>query len=152
MVEYFRAAPLHPPQASQRQQINNQIEQIDRQIERLYQVLAQQQAVIASMQKKPFHSFDRKYKAALADAMATLGQIRKALVHKEHYENQRGEWNRQTQVYQAWERDPKTVEMHSIAAVLESPQMQQRLTDINQELQQGERTQNYTKHLSGILK
>ena len=140
VVEYFRATPQHPPQASQRQQVNNQIEQIDRQIERLYQVQAQQQAAIASMQKNLFHNFDRKYRTALADAEATLGQISHAISHKKHYENQLSEWDKQEEVYQAWKSDPKTVEMHSIATVLESPQMQQRLTDINLEIQRQDLT------------
>ncbi|MEJ1937290.1 hypothetical protein WDZ92_44415, partial [Nostoc sp. NIES-2111] len=53
---------------------------------------------------------------------------------KQQLEASIGQWEIQVQNHQTWEREQKTIEMKTIADILQSPQLQERLTMIKDEL------------------
>jgi hypothetical protein len=79
---------------------------------------------------------EQKYNEAFANLSHTTKSIEHAIVQKDGCRQQLQEWAKLEQEYQTWSNNPKTAQMQEIASVLKLPQMQERLTQIRQELQQ----------------
>jgi len=140
VADYFKAAPLQPPSLAQRQVAQAEIEVLAAQIDSLWSKYRQQMDLVNQMEKKPFHLWSQKYKAAVAQAKDTMDLISQSVAQKQHKEHQLQQWDKQAEAYQAWEKDPCTIEMSSIAQVLGLPQMQSRFTNIQQEQKRQEQT------------
>jgi hypothetical protein len=95
--------------------------------------------IVNEMEKKPFHLWSQKYEAAVAQVKDTMDLISQSVAQKQQKEQQLQQWDKQAEAYQAWEKDPCTIEMSSIAQVLGLPQMQSR-TNIQQEQKRQEQT------------
>ncbi|WP_250126517.1 hypothetical protein [Chroococcidiopsis sp. CCMEE 29] len=61
-----------------------------------------------------------------------MGLISQSINQKEHKEQQLLQWDKLGEAYQAWEKEPHTVEMRNFVEVFKLPQMQARLTNIQQ--------------------
>lgn len=57
------------------------------------------------------------------------------------------QWSKQGQAYQTWNQEPQTVDMKLLSFGLSSPQIQERIANINQKLQQ--QTQSTRGQTSG---
>ncbi len=129
VVGYFKAAPT-PPTENQKQLIGSEVEQLVAQLHGLWQKYSQQNSKSSSSQGSK--SWDKE---ALAQAQQTLQKIEWLLSQKEQKEKQLQQWQRQEEAHQNWEKTPRTSQMRSLALVLKLPQMQKRLTSIDQSQQ-----------------
>ncbi|MBW4640943.1 MAG: hypothetical protein KME05_22515 [Gloeocapsa sp. UFS-A4-WI-NPMV-4B04] len=72
------------------------------------------------------------------EVQQTTGLINRLITQKEQKEQQLKQLDKLDEVYQAWDKSPQTSQMRSLAQVLNSPLMQERLANINQQRQQQE--------------
>ena len=93
------------------------------------------------MQKNPFRIFNQKYEAALTQVEQATGLISQSISQKDQKENQLKQWDKQERVHQAWEKSPQTIETSNFAKAFKLPQLQERLSNINQGLQQQKQSQ-----------
>jgi len=138
---HFKEAPPSPPAVAERQFVQGKVEQLQAQINHLWQKQTQQAEIVEAMQKNPFRIWNSKYDAAVSQVQATTGLISQSITQKEQKEQQLKQWNKQDEVYQVWDKSPQTSHMRSVASVLNSPPMQERLATINQQRQQQKQVQ-----------
>lgn len=135
VANHFKDAPLTSPAIAERQFVQNEVKQLVSQINKLWQLQAEQVSLVESMQKNPFRIWNGKYDAAVSQVQQTTNLIIQLLTQKEQ---QLQQWEKLDEVHQAWDKSPQTSQMRSLANVLNSPLMQERLANINQLRQQQE--------------
>lgn len=136
ITDYFNSAPSPPPTSAQVQQLQSAIAQLATKIEDLWTQHSQQTSSLNTSGKGIFRAWNQKYFEAVSAASKTLAQISTVLTQKEYKENQLIEWSKTVEVYQTWVNRPQTVAMNKIAEVFRLPQMQERLTNIEQTIQE----------------
>lgn len=136
LVEYFHSRPPRPPSDTNRQLVQSEISKLSSQINDLWMQQASQVQRVEAMQKNPLRAWNKEYDAAIGQLEKTMGLISQSVAQKDQKESQLKEWAQQGEAYQAWEKDPRTNEMRSLALVFKQPQIQQRLIHIQQQLQQ----------------
>jgi hypothetical protein len=141
VADYFTSAPPTPPTVIARQSVQDEVKQLQAQINQLWKFQADQVSLVESMQKNPFRIWNGKYDAAISQVQATTGLISQSITQKDKKEQQLQQWTTQEDVYQAWSNSPQTSQMRSLASVLNSPSMQERLANINQQRQQQKQVQ-----------
>ena len=87
------------------------------------------------MQKNRFRAWDKKYNPALMELQKATKLINQLTTQKTQKDNQIKEWSKQDEIYQAWKHSPYTTQMQTLAEVFAQPQMQERLTQIQRELE-----------------
>ena len=117
---------------AQRQLAQSEILQLTAQIENLWKQHSDKINTVTTASKSIFRTWNQKYKEGVAAAEKPLSHISQALAQKEQKESQLQQWDKQTKAYQAWEKDPYTIEMKKLAKAIELPQIQERLTNIQQ--------------------
>lgn len=132
VVDYFKTEPPRPPSDAQIQLTHSQIKQLVNQIDSLWAKQAEQIDTVSKKEKNPFHAWNHKYQEAVAEVQKTMGLISQSINQKEHKEQQLLQWDKLGEAYQAWEKEPHTVEMRNFVEVFKLPQMQARLTNIQQ--------------------
>jgi len=132
---YFEKSPQQPAEV-QRQGLSQELSRLSTQIEQLWQQHSSSAKVVEQMQKNPFRLWNKKYDEALANLERTTKSIKHAVAQKDVCLQQLQEWAKLEQESQTWLSNPKTAQMQETASVLKLPQMQERLTQIRQELQQ----------------
>lgn len=135
VVEYFQSSPARPPSPALRQLVQSEISELSSQINELWMQQASQLQRVESMQRNLLRAWNKEYYAVTGQLEKTMGLISQSVTQKDQKETQLKEWVQQGEAYQAWEKDPRTNEMRSLALVFKQPQMQQRLMHIQQQLQ-----------------
>ncbi len=133
---YLEALPPQLPAEAQRQTVCQEISRLSTQIEQLWQQHSSLAKVVEQMQKNPFRLWNKKYDEAFANLAHTTKSIEHAIAQKDGCRQQLQEWAKLEQEYRIWSSNPQTAQMREIASVLKLPQMQERLTQIRQELLQ----------------
>ena len=148
VVKHFKAAPLSPPPISKRQLVKNEVQQLINQINDLRQNQVKQINIVESMQKNRFRAWDKKYNPALMELQKATKLINQLTTQKTQKDNKIKEWSKQDEIYQAWKHSPYTTQMRTLAEVFAQPQMQERLTQIQRELEKTSKIifSNYNKH------
>ena len=133
VAEYFQTAPQRPPSVAEQQQVHHQIEQLDQKLEQLQTQQAAQVAQVGQMQNNPLCAWNKNYQDAVLQLQKTVKQIDSTQSQKNQQQSQLQLWAKLAQVRSNWEKEPQTTQVHSIAEVLNLPQMHQRLDRIQQE-------------------
>ncbi|BAY42166.1 hypothetical protein NIES2111_65620 (plasmid) [Nostoc sp. NIES-2111] len=132
--EYFLEPVAQLPPSIDRQAIENQISQLQQQLDSLWMEHAKYEKVIKTMERLPLHEVSNKYNLAVDKQLQTIGIIKELFTQKQQLEASIEQWEIQVQNHQTWKKEQKTIEMKTIADILQSPQLQERLTMIKDEL------------------
>ncbi len=132
--EYFSDSLAQLPPTIDRQAISSQINQLQQQLDSLWIEHAIQEKSIRVMEYFPLHKLSNKYNSALNKQLETIGTIKELFTRKQNLESTIQQWESQVQNHETWEKEQKTLEMKTIADVLKSPPLQERLTNIKEEL------------------
>ncbi|BAZ02848.1 hypothetical protein NIES37_68610 [Tolypothrix tenuis PCC 7101] len=132
--EYFSDSVAQLPPTIDRQAISSQINQLQQQLDSLWIEHAIQEKAIRVMEYFPLHKLSNKYNSALNKQLETIGTIKELFTQKQNLESTIQQWESQVQNHETWEKEQKTLEMKTIADVLKSPILQERLTTIKEEL------------------
>lgn len=136
--ERLKTAPTRPPSQAEVQSTQAEIAQLNTQRENLFMEYSRLNDTINNAGNGFLRNFNREYKQAISAAENVLSQISTVLTQQEQKESQIVKWGKQAQAYRTWENNPKTVQLQKIAQVLQLPQMQERLTNIQQAIGQQE--------------
>ncbi|BAY95699.1 relaxase domain-containing protein (plasmid) [Tolypothrix sp. PCC 7712] len=132
--EYFSDSVAKLPPTIDRQAISSQINQLQQQLDSLWIEHAIQEKAIRVMEYFPLHKLSNKYNSALNKQLETIETIKELFTQKQNLESTIQQWESQVQNHETWEKEQKTLEMKTIADVLKSPPLQERLTNIKEEL------------------
>jgi len=132
---YFAAKPPLPPAYSQRQAGKQEMSQWETRLNQLWQQHSSLANVVEQMQLNPFRLWNKKYNEAFEQLEGTFKSIEHAIAQKDVCHQQLQQWQRIESEHRQWSSSPQTTQMRQIASVLKLPQMQSRLSDIQQELQ-----------------
>lgn len=148
VAKHFKAALPSPPPVTDRQLVKNEVQQLVNQINDLRQNQVKQLTIVESMQKNRFRAWDKKYNYALLKLEKTTKLINQLTTQKTQKHNQIKEWSKQDEIYQAWKHSPYTIQMQTLIEVFAQPQMQKRLSQIQQEIDKMNKIKvnNYNKH------
>ena len=134
MRAYSEAKLPLPPASSQRQAVEQEISQWETQLNQLWQQHSSLANVVEQMQIFPFRLWNQNYNQAFEQLEGTLKSIEHAIAQKDVCHQQLQQWQRIESEHRQWSSSPQTTQMRQIASVLKLPQMQSRLSDIQQEL------------------
>lgn len=132
--EYFADPVAQLPAPIDRQAIENEISQLQPQIDSLWLEHAQQKKVITALERFPLHELSSKYNSTLDQQLQTIGAIKELFTHKQQLSSKIQEYETQLENHQAWEKQQQTIEMKTIAQILNCPELQSRLTSIKDEI------------------
>ncbi|BAY66759.1 mobilization protein TraI-like protein (plasmid) [Calothrix brevissima NIES-22] len=132
--EYFSDSVAQLPPTIDRQAISSQINQLQQQLDSLWIEHAIQEKAIRVMEYFPLHKLSNKYNSALNKQLETIETIKELFTQKQNLESTIQQWESQVKNHETWEKEQKTLEMKTIADVLKSPILQERLTTIKEEL------------------
>ncbi len=129
---YLKNSPSVPPKDTEQQAVKGEVAQLVEQINSLGKQRKEALAAVEAMQKSPLRNWwNGKYDAAVAQVQQTATKLENAIALQQQKATQLEQWSKQAQAYQAWSKEPQTVDMKLIAQGLSSPQIQQRLPAIN---------------------
>lgn len=134
----LKTAPTRPPSQVEVQSTQAEITQLNTQRDILFEEYSRLNNIINSASNGFLRNFNPEYKQAISAAQKILSQINTVLNQHEHKESKIVEWGKQVEAYRAWKTDAKTVQVQKIAQVLQLPQMQERLMNIQHALGQQE--------------
>ncbi|WP_317986633.1 MobF family relaxase [Nostoc sp. MS1] len=132
--EYFADPVAQVPTPIDRQAIENEISQLQPQIDSLWLEHAQQKKVITAMERFPLHELSSKYNLTLDQQLQTIGAIKELFTYKQQLSSKIQEYETQLENHQAWNKQQQTIEMRTIAQILNCPELQSRLTSIKDEI------------------
>lgn len=132
--EYFADPVAQLPAPIDRQAIENEISQLQPQIDSLWLEHAQQKKVITAMERFPLHELSNKYNSTLDQQLQTIGAIKELFTRKQQLCSKIQEYETQLENYHTWDKQQQTIEMKTIAQILNSPELQSRLTLIKDEI------------------
>ncbi|MBD2303439.1 MobF family relaxase [Nostoc sp. FACHB-190] len=132
--EYFSQPVAQKPLPIDRQAIENQINQLQQQINSLWEEHAQQEKIIKSLERLPFHQLSNKYNLVVNQQLQTINTIKELFTQKQQLEASIKDWEIQTQNYQFWDRKQETIDMKVLTLVLQSAPLQEQLSTIKNEL------------------
>ncbi len=139
VVKYFTSTPVQPPPLSEQQIVQAEVDQLFHQITNLWEKHTAQTNEVNRLKNHPLRAWNKEYESALNQVEITLQELAQAVAQKDQKERQLEEWTHQANACSCWEREPRTAEMREIAEVLKLPEMQQRLSNIQQAQQGTER-------------
>lgn len=146
--DYFNTEVSPLVAEADKQFIQSEIDRLAQLINHLWTQQTELEKLIESMRYNPFRIWSKKYSDALAQLQQTLSTIGQSLAQKEQFEQRLIEWSAQEKAHQAWENEPRTLEMKRIAQALKSPHIQERLTSIKLELQWHQQQQQTRRKLA----
>jgi len=132
--EYFSQPVAQVPEPIDRQAIEAEISQIEPQLDNLWILHATQKKAITAMEFIPLHKLTNKYNSTLEQQLQTIETIKELFTHKQQLQSLIQEYETQVENHSDWEKQQETIEMKTIAEVLNSPPLQERLINIKEEL------------------
>lgn len=133
--EYFAQPVAQVPVPIDRQAIESEISQLQPQIDSLWLEHAQQEKAIRIMERFPLHKLSNKYNSTLDQQLQTIGAIKELFTHKQQLELKIQEYETLVENHHSWETEQQTIEMKTMAEILNSPGFQSRLTLIKDEIE-----------------
>ncbi|MDZ7966401.1 MAG: MobF family relaxase [Nostoc sp. DedSLP03] len=133
--EYFAQPVAKVPAPVDRQAIENEISQLGPQIDSLWLEHAIQEKTIRAMEHFPLHKLSNKYNLTLEQQLQTIGTIKELVTYQQHLQSKLQEYETQVENHYSWENQQQTIEMKTMAEILNSPQLQSRLTSILDEIE-----------------
>lgn len=138
---YFANKPPQPPSSAEQLATQQQVEKLQSQIGSLLKLQESQVTLLEAMQKNPLRGWNKKYDKAFNELEQTMQLIQKTIAQKDKKHHQLQVWTKQTETYQAWVSAPQTKQMYQVAEALKLPQIQQRINQIQNKLQQTQQNQ-----------
>ncbi|WP_375491828.1 MobF family relaxase [uncultured Nostoc sp.] len=133
--EYFAVPVAQVPTPIDRQAIESEISQLQPQIDSLWLEHANQEQVIKTMECFPLHKLSNKYNLTLEQQLQTLGTIKELVTYQQQLQSKIQEYEAQIENHLSWEKQQQTIEMKTMAEILNSPQLQSRLTSVKDEIE-----------------
>ncbi|AUT04683.1 mobilization protein (plasmid) [Nostoc sp. CENA543] len=133
--EYFAQPVAQAPIPINKEAIENEINQLQPQIDSLWLEHAQQEKAIRFMERFPLHKLSNKYNSTLDQQLQTIGAIKELFTHKQQLELKIQDYETLVENHHSWEKEQQTVEMKTMAEILNSPGFQSRLTLIKDEIE-----------------
>ncbi len=138
---YFTNKPPQPPTSAEQLATQQQVEKLQSQIGSLLKRQESQVTLLEAMQKNPLRGWNKKYDKAFNELEQTMQLVQKTIAQKDQKHHQLQVWTKQTEIYQAWVSAPQTKQMYQVAEALKLPQIQQRINQIQNKLQQTQQNQ-----------
>ncbi|ACC85356.1 MobF family relaxase [Nostoc punctiforme] len=133
--EYFAQPVAQVPAPVDKQAIENEITQLRPQIDSLWLEHAIQEKTIRAMEHFPLHKLSNKYNFTLKQQLQTIGTIKELVTYQQQLQSKLQEYEAQVENHHSWKNQQQTIEMKTMAEILNSPQLQSRLTSILDEIE-----------------
>lgn len=142
---YFANKPPQPPTSAEQLHSQQQVDKLQSQIGSLLKSQESQVTLLEAMQKNPLRGWNKKYDKAFNELEQTMQLVQETITQKDQKHHQLQVWAKQSETYQAWVIAPQTKQMYQVAEALKQPQIQQRINQIQNKLQQTQQSQRQNR-------